>query len=337
MTTKSSNSFLISVIAGGGPNKATANSYDAAWRDGPQGWIERAKWILHSNSGQVEGMVIHIGDSLSRHPSMGAWAQSGAGKTAEDVAICNWMHAGASSQAVDSIDGFALAAPYFCAARSYTVGDGRGAWDFRGLGGMPDITDQTQARAVMEDCGTYPNDISLITMLSALERPQFALITVNLAAADPGVIHPDFIWMHDQLEARGIVPIIITYTYRNVFDSMTETFNGYVDQYNVALYQFAQDRGYALIDLNQEMLNRIPLSGRDTDAMRAWDGRFLSGDGVHYTGYGGGYSPTSDPYSDGGDPATHTTGLALTYNGYGLKGWLIVQKMKQIKQLVIDT
>ena len=48
------------------------------------------------------------------------------------------------------------------------------------------------------------------------------------------------------------------------------------------------------------------------------------------------YPSTSDPYANGGDPATHTTGLALTYNGYGLKGWLGVQKMKEIKQLVID-
>ena len=38
----------------------------------------------------------------------------------------------------------------------------------------------------------------------------------------------------------------------------------------------------------------------------------------------------------GAIPATHTTGLALTYNGYGLKGWLGVQKMKEIKQLVVD-
>jgi hypothetical protein len=39
---------------------------------------------------------------------------------------------------------------------------------------------------------------------------------------------------------------------------------------------------------------------------------------------------------DGGDADTHTTGAALTYNGYGLKGWLGVQKMKEIKALVID-
>src|SRR6185295_5761476 len=49
------------------------------------------------------------------------------------------------------------------------------------------------------------------------------------------------------------------------------------------------------------------------------------------------FPSTSDPYANGGDPATHTTGMALTYDGYGLKGWLGVQKMKEIKQLVIDS
>jgi len=48
------------------------------------------------------------------------------------------------------------------------------------------------------------------------------------------------------------------------------------------------------------------------------------------------FPAASDPYANGGDLATHTTGLALTYNGYGFKGWLGVQKMKEIKQLVID-
>ena len=32
-----------------------------------------------------------------------------------------------------------------------------------------------------------------------------------------------------------------------------------------------------------------------------------------------------------------TTGAALTYDGFGLKGWLGVQKMKEIKELVVWT
>jgi hypothetical protein len=82
-----------------------------------------------------------------------------------------------------------------------------------------------------------------------------------------------------------------------------------------------------LIDLNKEMLARLPFS--------QWPGRFLS-DGVHYTHGNAQFPAASDPYASGGDPATHTTGDALTFNGYGLKGWLGVQKMKEIKALVVD-
>ena len=115
-----------------GHNAARANAYDDAWQGGSSGWVANAKAILAGGTGQTPGLVLWIGDSLTRDPALGAWAQSGAGKTAEDQMITNWMHAGLSPQSIDSIDGFALATPYFCSARSYTVGDGLGAWDFMG-------------------------------------------------------------------------------------------------------------------------------------------------------------------------------------------------------------
>src|SRR6185503_15183610 len=93
------------------------------------------------------------------------------------------------------------------------------------------------------------------------------------------------------------------------------------------LVQYAQSKKLPLIDFNQEMLARLPFS--------QWPGRFLS-DGTHYTHGTTTFPATSDPYANGGDPATHTTGTALTWNGYGLKGWLGIQKMKEIKQLVVD-
>ncbi len=113
-------------------NKARANAYDDAWQSGTNGWVANAKAILAAGTGQVPGMVMWIGDSLTRDPALGTWAQSGAGRTAEDQAITSWMHAGQSPQGIDSIDGFALATPYFCPARSFTVGDGLGSWHFMG-------------------------------------------------------------------------------------------------------------------------------------------------------------------------------------------------------------
>ncbi len=303
-----------------GNTAARANSYDDAWQAGATGWVANAKAILAGGS-QVPGLVLWIGDSLTRDPALGSWAQRGDGKTAEDQMITAWMNAGASPQSINSIDGFALATPYICSARSFTVGDGLGAWDFNGSSGMPAVTDPTTARQILLDCKTYSNGLTLTTILAAIPKAQFAIPEVNLLASKPEDL-TDFRRMLDLLIANHIVPIIITYTYRT-----DDNFNLLVDRYNVALKQLAQSMKLPLIDLNAEMLARLPFS--------QWDPRFLS-DGVHYTNGGGGYTSTSSPYIDGGDPATHTTGAPLTYNGYGLKGWLGVQKMKEIKALVID-
>ncbi|MCI0561893.1 MAG: Ig-like domain-containing protein, partial [Nitrososphaera sp.] len=303
---------------------ARANSYDDVWQSGPTGWVENAKAILGTNNGQVPGMVLWIGDSLTRSTAMGDWAQRGLGKTSEDTAVTNWMNAGLSPQSVDSIDGFALATPYFCSARSYTVGDNLGAWDFMGTSSMPPDTNPITARQKLQDCITYSNALNLTTMLTGLQKPQYAIVEVNLDAGNPGTVPPDLDAMYDLLISKNIVPIIITYTYRE----NAATFNALVDQYNVALVQYANTNKLPLIDLNNEMLLRLPLA--------QWPGRFLS-DGVHYTTGTAQYPSTSDPYANGGDPAIHATGLALTYNGYGLKGWLGVQKMKEIKALVNDT
>jgi len=304
-----------------GNTAARANSYDDVWQGGTTGWVANAKAILAGGSGQITGLVLWIGDSLTRDRALGSWAQTGSGKTAEDQAITTWMHAGASPQSIDSIDGFALATPYICSARSFTVGDGLGAWDFNGSSGMPADTNPTTARQKLLDCATYSNALNLTTILAAIPKAQFAIPEVNLLASDPSDL-TEFRKMLDLLISKHIVPIIITYTYRT-----DDRFNLLVDQYNVALKQLAQDMKLPLIDLNAEMLARLPFS--------QWPGRFLS-DGVHYTSGGGVYTSTTSPYIDGGDPATHTTGAPLTYNGYGLKGWLGVQKMKEIKALVID-
>jgi hypothetical protein len=302
-------------------NKARANAYDDVWQDGASGWVANAQAILAGGTGQVPGLVLWIGDSLTRDPALGAWAQGGAGKTAEDQMIASWMHAGSSPQSIDSIDGFALATPYMCPARSYTVGDGLGSWHFMGASSMPADTNPTTAKQKLQDCTAYPGALNLTTMLAALPKAQFAIPEVNLDAANPGSFQ-DFEAMVDLMIAKGIVPIIITYTYRT-----DAAFNQLVDQYNAALVQYAQTKKLPLIDLNREMLDRLPFA--------QWPGRFLS-DGVHYTRGTATYPSTADPYANGGDPATHTTGIALTYDGYGLKGWLGVQKMKEIKQLVVD-
>src|SRR6185436_8117933 len=222
-----SNARPVPLVAQTGNTGARANSYDDAWQDGAGGWIANAKAILAGGT-QVPGMVIWVGDSLTRGTAMGAWAQNGAGKTPTDQAITAWMHAGQSAQSVTSLDGFALAAPYHCSARSYTVGDGLGAWDFMGTA-MPADTNPTTARQKLQNCTSWPNALNLTTMLAAIPNPQFAIPEVNLLASNPSDLTV-FKSMLSLMISRHIVPIIITYTYRG-----DAAFNLLVDQYNVAL------------------------------------------------------------------------------------------------------
>jgi hypothetical protein len=306
-----------------GHNAARANSYDDAWQDA---WVANVKSIIArgvaSGNAKKPGFLLWIGDSLSRGPAMGAWARGGAGKTPSDMMITQWMGASTAVGTIDSVDGFALASPYICSARSFTVGDGQGAWHFLGAGNMPADSNYTTAREKLLNCANYSNNISLETMLTAFPQAQFAITLVNLLASNP-MDTTDLRRMMDLMISHNVVPIVTTHLYRT-----DANFNLLVDQYNVALKRLAENMKLPLIDLQAEMLARRPLS--------EWPGTYLSGDGVHQTNGANGYTGTSDPYLPGGDPATHTTGEAMRNNGYGIRGWLGVQKMKEIKALVSD-
>lgn len=45
------------------------------------------------------GMVMHLGDSITRDPNYSAWALRGQNKTADEESICRWMRAGQGTDA----------------------------------------------------------------------------------------------------------------------------------------------------------------------------------------------------------------------------------------------
>jgi lysophospholipase L1-like esterase len=98
--------------------------------------------------------------------------------------------------------------------------------------------------------------------------------------------------------------------------------------YNAALRALAQRLSVPLVDLYAEIDARRPNG--------TWAGTLISSDGVHLSGSGGGYTPTSDPYLPGGDPATGTTGEAARHSGYLLRTWLSAVKLKEIRAAVGD-
>ena len=144
----------------------------------------------------LAGGADRVGDQRQKHPG-GRRYGSGTGPGAADRRLVDpWRRArrvgskwrgqdpsgsddhrvdacGLSPQSIDSIDGFALATPYFCPSRSYTVGDGLGAWDFLGTA-MPADPNPTTARQKLQNCTAYPNALNLTTMLAGLRKAQFA-------------------------------------------------------------------------------------------------------------------------------------------------------------------
>src|SRR5437016_3969379 len=75
--------------------------------DGPlaEGWDYAApmKKVAAKFRGQ-EGVVLHVGGSMTIANPYGTWPRSGKGKTAADEAILKWMH----TEAKDKTDGWWL-------------------------------------------------------------------------------------------------------------------------------------------------------------------------------------------------------------------------------------
>ncbi len=87
-------------------------------------------------------------------------------------------------------------------------------------------------------------------------------------------------------------------------------------QYNEALRQLAKARELPLIDYEQEILKRRP---------NDWNGTLLGKNDVHPTIGAGDVTATSEPTAEN-----------LRTSGYLLRGWLSVQKIAEVKKIVLD-
>jgi hypothetical protein len=88
-------------------------------------------------------------------------------------------------------------------------------------------------------------------------------------------------------------------------------------QYNEAIIEVAHRHELPLIDLYGEILSRQP--------GMAWDGTLLSKNDVHPTAKAGDVTASSEPTPEN-----------LSKVGYLLRGWLSVQKIKEVKAKAID-
>lgn len=311
-----------------GPTAARANSYDDEWQSN---WVAHASSLLRNADEQkTNGFVLQIGDSITHSYPFAMWPRGGAGKTASDADVIAWARVaswGANNFDVTQKNGWYLAAADTTSQRGLTSSSGLTLQEFflgccNGGPAMPASSDPVSARSIVAD-PTYSGNLQIDTVVSAFNDAQFAV--VMLGTNDPGNAQniANLTTIVDKLEAQHIVPILSTIPPRG--DGFP---NDVVVQFNEAVTNLALTRTLPLIDYYQEIVLRRPGT--------TWLGTLISSDGVHPTWEGAGFAPDSDPYLPGGDPATHLTGEAAANVGYLLRSWLVVQKLKEVKQYVID-
>jgi lysophospholipase L1-like esterase len=207
----------------------------------------------------TEGVVLHLGDSITFASPYTAWARNGRGKTPEDEAILEWSHCGEK----DGRDGWYLA--------SHEVGE---FWSHTAAGGI---------RADQFLAGGYAGLPSLAEIIDTY-NPQVAIVMLGTNDAwqgrSAGDYAADMQTIVAQLLANGTVAIISTTPPMCPAPELGE-------QYNEKLWELAQRHDLPVIDFCGEIVAR-GAGGR-------WDGTLLGKADPHPTASRAGVTPESEP------------------------------------------
>jgi len=206
-----------------------------------------------------QGVVIHLGGSMTIANPYGTWARSGKGHTDDDKAILKWMH----TERKDKSDGWWLCRTEVKPYRAYTAESGlKSAMLFaggkRGLPTLEKILDDFQPCMVTIECGIY--DVEDGVALDEYRK--------NMARA------------LDLILERGAIPILTTIPPFKAHLDRTKLYNG-------ALRGMARDRGIPVLDLEREILSRRPDD---------WFGALMNR--IHLTAGDAGVSPGAEPTAD---------------------------------------
>jgi len=238
----------------------------------------------------AEGVVLHLGDSITYASPYTSWARGGEGKTPEDEAVLRWSHCGEGND----LDGCYLASyDVVYNDRSYTAASGVRADQYlagghRGLPPLEEIVTKYDPQIAIVMLGS--NDVHAKRSVEDYLRDMEAIV--------------------QRLSANGTVVVLSTIPPVYFDDARAQ-------QYNAALWGLAERHKLPIIDLYGEILARRPGT--------TWDGTLLNKGDVHPTATREGVTPTSEPTPEN-----------LRESGYLLRGWLSVQKLKEVKARVID-
>ena len=205
-----------------------------------------------------EGIVIHLGDSITYANQYSGWARGGKGKTPQEEAALKWMHCGADNET----DGWYLARIDRPGNRSDTAVSGIRSYEYLegGKAGIPPLGDVVKKY-----------------------NPQIAVIMLGTnyinGGRTPAQYKADMTKIVDLVIANGTIPIVSTLPPMKGKDDAVKAFNA-------VLAELVKEKKIPVIDFGGEVLKRRP-----TD----WLGTLISDDGVHPTGDHGGASPGSEP------------------------------------------
>lgn len=206
-----------------------------------------------------EGVVIHVGGSMTIANPYSTWPRSGKGKTPDDIAILKWMH----TEAKDKTDGWWLCRTELEHYRAYTSESGLKSAMLidggkRGLPTLVKMLDEYKPRIVTIECGIYDVEDG---------------VTLEVYRKNMGKVL-------DLILDRGAIPVLNTIP---PFKAQLER----TKQFNEALRELAKDRGCPLLDLEREIFTR-----RSDD----WFGTLV--DRIHLTAGQTGGNPGAEPTTE---------------------------------------
>ena len=204
----------------------------------------------------VEGVVLHVGGSMTIASPYSDWARNGHGKTPEDIAVLHWMH----SRANDKTDGWWLCKTELVHYRAYTSESGLEspmlfAGGPRGLPPLEKLLAEFKPRMVTLEVGIY--DVENQRAIEEYEK--------NMGRA------------LDLILEQGVIPILTTIPPFKANMDLTQKFNK-------TLRALAKQRGIPLLDMEREILLRRP---------NDWFGTLVNR--IHLTAREAGGSTSAEP------------------------------------------
>jgi hypothetical protein len=225
----------------------------------PEGWdYAKAMRAVAGRFTGKEGVVLHVGDSITYANPYSQWARFGQGKTPRDAAICRWMHTGAGN----GLDGW-----YLCSVD------------------RPGGRSETAAGGIRIDemlAGSRPGLPALAAMLKKY-NPQMVVLMLGTNDASAGRKVEDYARdmrrAVDLILANGTIAILSTIPPHPGRLQLAE-------QYNTALRHIGKEKQIPIIDYDREIRKRRP---------NDWNGTLLGKNDVHPTAARAGATAASAP------------------------------------------